>query len=99
MPEWITPLLWPVWWRPTSASFSTTTSPQPGKASCNDSAVARPTIPPPITQKSYMDRGPLAGSSRCALDGIDQPPVEGGDGVDRGAGQSQQGGAVTADAP
>ena len=42
MPEWITPLLWPVWWRPTSASFSTTTSSQPGNASSSDTAVAKP---------------------------------------------------------
>ena len=53
MPEWMTPLLWPVWWRPTSVSFSTTTSSQPGSSSSNDTAVARPTMPPPITQKSY----------------------------------------------
>src|SRR5581483_1698351 len=45
----MTPLLWPVWWRPHAASFSRMTTGAPGSASRTARAVANPTIPPPTT--------------------------------------------------
>ena len=54
MPEWITPLLWPVWWVASSASFSQITSDSEGKRSSSPRAVARPTMPPPMIATSYV---------------------------------------------
>src|SRR5919106_5657661 len=54
MPEWMTPLLWPVWWRPSSASFSQSTSFSAGNLSRSARAVASPTMPPPMMATSYV---------------------------------------------
>src|SRR5438093_7496229 len=57
MPEWMTPLLWPVWWVPSSASFSQRTRWSEGVRSSSARAVASPTMPPPMMAMSYvMDR-------------------------------------------
>src|SRR3989304_2021713 len=58
MPEWITPLLWPVWWRPTPGSFSSTQRYAFGLRSRIASAVASPTIPPPPTATSKESSPP-----------------------------------------
>src|SRR6266511_1789697 len=63
MPAWITPLLCAVWWRPTSASRSSTAIPAPGRRCRSSRATARPTMPAPTTATS-SSRGttrPLAG--------------------------------------
>src|SRR4051794_11577987 len=52
MPEWRTPELWPVWWAATDRSFSTTVTVEPGRAASTARAVARPTMPPPMTTTS-----------------------------------------------
>src|SRR5215208_4742978 len=54
----MTPLLWPVWWRPIDDSFSSTANLSPGRRFRRSRAVARPTIPPPTTTTSYH---------RCAI--------------------------------
>src|SRR3954452_24121627 len=53
IPECTTPLLCPVWWRERSSSFSRTSTEQPGRARTRAMAVARPTMPPPMTHASY----------------------------------------------
>src|SRR5690554_6538361 len=57
MPEWITPLLWPVWWAAQRSSFSTTTMRAAGWRRPRAIAVDRPTMPPPRTATSYAIRG------------------------------------------
>src|SRR5215510_10770991 len=54
MPEWMTPLLCPVWCVPSSDSFSQITRESEGKRSSNARAVARPTMPPPMIATSYV---------------------------------------------
>src|SRR6266436_897216 len=54
MPEWMTPLLWPVWWAAICGSFSSSSSRRRGWASVRASAVARPTMPPPTTATSAL---------------------------------------------
>src|SRR5512146_1994989 len=54
MPEWMTPLLWPLWWRAISGSFSSTARRNWGKRLVASMAVDRPTIPPPITRTSKL---------------------------------------------
>ena len=54
MPEWMTPLLWPVWCVPSSDSFSQSTSYSEGKRSSSARAVASPTMPPPMIATSYV---------------------------------------------
>src|SRR5262245_12219537 len=54
MPEWMTPLLCPVWCVPSSDSFSQMTRDSEGTRSSNARAVARPTIPPPMIATSYV---------------------------------------------
>src|SRR6266436_5374796 len=54
MPEWMTPLLWPVWWAAICGSFSSSSSRRRGWASVRASAVARPTMPPPTTARSAL---------------------------------------------
>src|SRR3972149_6148390 len=54
MPEWMTPLVRPVWCAATRSSFSRTTTRAPGWRSSNAIAVARPTIPPPTTAMSQL---------------------------------------------
>src|SRR4051812_44465417 len=49
MPEWITPELWPLWCRPGPVSFSSTVIRASGWAWLSARAVARPTMPPPMT--------------------------------------------------
>src|SRR3989304_1792988 len=56
MPEWRTPLLCPVWWSPTLASFSRTRTEAPGLRRKSLKAVASPTIPPPTPTSSYTRR-------------------------------------------
>ena len=52
MPEWMTPLLWPLWCEASWLSFSSTTTRVPGRLRTTARAVARPTIPPPATTRS-----------------------------------------------
>src|SRR3954452_10374584 len=52
MPPWITPLLWPVWWKPTSGSRSSTTTRWSGWRASSSRAVARPRMPAPTTTTS-----------------------------------------------
>src|SRR5690242_21834500 len=54
MPEWMTPLLCPVWWAAIRGSFSSTISRRRGWASVRASAVARPTMPPPTIARSAL---------------------------------------------
>src|SRR6266852_3623018 len=54
MPEWMTPLLWPVWWAAICGSFSSSSSRRRGWASVRASAVASPTMPPPTTARSAL---------------------------------------------
>src|SRR5712671_1196300 len=54
MPEWMTPLLWPVWWAAICGSFSSRSSRRRGWASVRASAVASPTMPPPTTARSAL---------------------------------------------
>src|SRR5690625_1034456 len=51
MPAWMTPELCPVWPVATSSAFSSTTTSQPGRRSSASRAVARPTMPPPMTMR------------------------------------------------
>src|SRR5256885_448448 len=57
MPAWITPLLWPVWWKPTSLSLSRTRSERSGCRRLSSRATARPTIPAPTTARSHSPAG------------------------------------------
>src|SRR4051812_16049069 len=57
MPAWTTPLLCPVWCRPTSGSRSSTHSDRPGWRSSTSRATARPTMPPPTTRRSVRVGG------------------------------------------
>src|SRR2546423_6079640 len=61
MPAWMTPLLWPVWCRPTSASFSSTATRRSGCLLASSRAAARPTIPAPTIATSHWlgGRSPL----------------------------------------
>src|SRR5262245_58173470 len=54
MPEWMTPLLCPVWCVASSDSFSQITRESEGVRSSNARAVARPTMPPPMIATSYV---------------------------------------------
>ena len=54
MPEWMTPLLWPVWCAANPFSFSTTPTVSLGKRWVSSIAVAMPNIPPPTTAMSYV---------------------------------------------
>src|SRR6185437_2200705 len=75
MPEWMTPLLWPLWWRAISGSFSSTARRSWGKRRVASMAVAKPTIPPPITRRSKLCCGisegtiiaASAASANCTL--------------------------------
>src|SRR4051794_36712840 len=53
----MTPELWPVWCAPQPASFSTTVTVASGWSSASRCAVARPTMPPPMT--TYRTAAPL----------------------------------------
>src|SRR5215472_229093 len=63
MPEWITPLLWPVWCAPMRASLSTSANRRPGRRRSNSRALASPTIPAPTTTTSYVDTPGIVGGS------------------------------------
>src|SRR6185436_16637605 len=52
MPEWTTPLLRPLAWRPGPASFSSTAMRAAGQRRRSACATERPTMPAPITAKS-----------------------------------------------
>src|SRR3990172_2081147 len=52
MPEWMTPLLCPVWWAATRGSLSSTTSRARGCRSVRATAVASPTMPAPTMAMS-----------------------------------------------
>src|SRR3989338_3235559 len=52
MPEWMTPLLWPVWWAATRGSLSSTTTRARGCRSLRATAVASPTMPAPMMAMS-----------------------------------------------
>jgi hypothetical protein len=52
MPEWMTPLLCPLWWAAIRRSFSTTATRRPGRRASSSRALARPTMPAPITTTS-----------------------------------------------
>src|SRR5256885_6827992 len=52
-----TPLLWPLWWDPTVASFSRTTTAASGRASSSLYAAANPTMPAPTTATSCVRAG------------------------------------------
>src|SRR5712691_78479 len=54
MPEWMTPLLWPVWCEAIFASFSSMIRRRRGLASVRASAVARPTMPPSMIARSAL---------------------------------------------
>src|SRR6266540_246007 len=54
MPEWMTPLLCPVWCAAIVASLSRMTSRALGERSDSASAVARPTMPPPMIATSEL---------------------------------------------
>src|SRR5688572_4286784 len=54
MPEWITPLLWPVWCVATPDSFSSTTTPSLGRRVSKRYAVASPTMPAPTMTTSAL---------------------------------------------
>src|SRR5437879_5632386 len=72
MPEWITPLLWPLWCAPTTGSLSITASRVWGRRSSSSRAAARPTMPAPTTTTSYGD------TARVRLHGSDgsvRPPA------------------------
>src|SRR5262245_55586076 len=59
MPACRTPLFLPLWWRPSSGSFSSTvTEPSPRRRTSR--AIVRPMIPPPITRKSERAPGAIA---------------------------------------
>src|SRR3954447_20103791 len=57
MPAWITPLEWPVWWKPTSSSFSSTATRRSGARRVSSRAAARPRIPAPTTATSHWFGG------------------------------------------
>src|SRR3954468_7509614 len=57
MPAWITPLEWPVWWNPTSSSFSSTATRRSGARRVSSRAAARPRIPAPTTATSHWFGG------------------------------------------
>src|SRR6266852_882544 len=69
MPEWMTPLLWPVWCIPSFDSLSRMTIRALGARSSSARAVASPMIPPPTIATSY--RFGMAGS-------IQSEGIEGG---------------------
>src|SRR3954454_8139514 len=60
MPAWITPLLCPVWWAPSTVSLSTTTIFASGRRRAISRAVARPTIPAPTTARSQVVEPPAS---------------------------------------
>src|SRR3954449_11149368 len=57
MPAWITPLEWPVWWKPTSSSFSSTATRRSGSRRVSSRAAASPRIPAPTTATSHWFGG------------------------------------------
>src|SRR3954465_4250066 len=57
MPAWTTPLEWPVWWKPTSSSFSSTATRRSGARRVSSRAAARPRIPAPTTATSHWFGG------------------------------------------
>src|SRR5215470_7646791 len=67
MPEWMTPLLWPVWWAPSWGSLSSRVRRRRGYASVRPRAVPSPTMPPPMTARSafWLTGGRIP--SRAAL--------------------------------
>src|SRR6266516_1007551 len=65
MPACTTPLLCPVWWAPTSDSFSSTRSARPGCRSASSLATASPTIPAPTTAMSHSPEGSWSGPVRA----------------------------------
>src|SRR6185369_15307210 len=71
-PLWITPELWPVWWRPTESCLSMTMIRDPGRRRSTSRATASPTIPAPTTARSYRpEPGTLDGSpaASCCVTG------------------------------
>src|SRR3954471_2708559 len=69
MPAWTTPLLWPVWWKPTSGSFSSTATRRSGCLLMSSRAAARPRIPAPTMAKSHWFGGgsPLIAGATLAV--------------------------------
>src|SRR5688500_2846911 len=73
MPAWMTPLLWPVWWNPTSSCFSSTATRRPGRRRSISRATARPMIPAPTIARSASlctARGYEGRSMRILVTGI-----------------------------
>src|SRR4051795_10691367 len=69
MPACRTPELWPVWWKPATASRSSTLTLLPGARASSSRATARPTMPAPTTTTSGSSWGvALMRSARCYLD-------------------------------
>src|SRR4051794_15266054 len=76
MPAWITPLLRPVWCRPTSCSFSSTQTLSPGRRISSSRATASPRMPAPTTARSQSPEASVvagavtaeeARAARCRL--------------------------------
>src|SRR3954447_14230506 len=63
MPACTTPLEWPVWWRATSSSFSSTAILAFGSRRRSSRAVASPRIPAPITAVSQRAGGGCVGGA------------------------------------
>src|ERR1700680_2356462 len=59
----MTPLLWPVWWRPDEGSFSMTTTPSPSPPSMRLRAGAGPP-PQPRRRVDLVRAGPVAPEPR-----------------------------------
>src|SRR3954466_6222620 len=57
MPACRTPELWPVWWKPGTASRSSTVTASPGRRAKSSRATARPMMPAPTTTTSGSERG------------------------------------------
>src|SRR5215211_689510 len=63
MPEWMTPLLCPVWCCAIACSFSSTVRPRPGRRLRSSRATASPRMPAPTTTTSARVFPPGAGIS------------------------------------
>src|SRR6187200_844026 len=84
MPAWITPLEWPVWWRPSVGSASSRQRRAPGCRASSSRAMARPRMPPPTTAKSHSAGGGQSPDSAAAADRPSDPLTGGPSGRGRG---------------